>query len=134
MHYLAAYFATAIVFLGIDAVWIGIVAKGFYRTHIGSLLADSPNLGAAAGFYAVYVVGVVFLAILPALREQSWSHALIAGGVLGLVAYGTYDVTNFATLKGWSLQVVVVDIVWGTALTAVSALVGYFAAKAVFAG
>lgn len=89
-------------------------------------MTDKPNLAIAGLFYLFYVVGVVILAVYPALEKQSWSTALIYGGLLGLVAYGTYDITNLATLKNWPPIVAVVDIIWGTLLTASVATISYF--------
>jgi len=128
LKYLIAYLATAVVFFAIDFVWLT-RAVGFYRGEIGSLLLDDPKLGYAAGFYLLYVVGVVVLVVIPAVTGGSWVQALLMGALLGLVAYGTYDMTNMATLKGYTLRVALVDMGWGTFLTAVSALAGYFVTR-----
>jgi uncharacterized membrane protein len=130
MAYVVAYIATAIVFLGLDALWLSKVALGMYRQELGSLLLEKPNLPIAAGFYLLYVVGIVVLAIVPALTDGGWVKALLLGAVLGLVAYGTYDITNLSTLKGWSTRLALIDIAWGTALSAVSAAIGYWVVKA----
>lgn len=130
MTYVVAYIATAIVFLGLDALWLSRVALGMYRQELGSLLLEKPNLPVAGAFYLLYVAGIVILAIVPALGEGGWIKALLMGAVLGLVAYGTYDITNLSTLKGWSVKLAVIDIAWGTALTAISATIGHFAVKA----
>jgi uncharacterized membrane protein len=129
MTYVVAYIATAIVFLGLDAIWLSRVALGMYRSELGSLLLDKPNLPIAGAFYLLYVVGIVVLAITPAVAESSWVRALVMGAVLGLVAYGTYDITNLSTLRGWSVKLALIDIAWGTVLTAVSATIGYWAVK-----
>ena len=126
MTYVVAYIATAVVFLGLDAIWLSKIALGMYRQELGSLLLDKPNLPIAAGFYLLYVVGIVVLAIVPALSEGGWVKALLLGAVLGLVAYGTYDITNLSTLKGWSTRLALIDIAWGTALSAVSAAIGFW--------
>lgn len=130
MTYVVAYIATAVVFLGLDALWLSKVALGMYRQELGSLLLDRPNLVIAGAFYLLYVGGIVILAISPALAEGNWIKALLLGAVLGLVAYGTYDITNLSTLKGWSTSLALIDIAWGTALTAVSATIGYWVVKA----
>jgi uncharacterized membrane protein len=130
MAYVVAYIATAIVFLGLDALWLSKVALGMYRQELGALLLEKPNLPIAAGFYLLYVVGIVVLAIVPALTDGGWVKALLLGAVLGLVAYGTYDITNLSTLKGWSTRLALIDIAWGTALSAVSAAIGYWVVKA----
>lgn len=124
--YIVAYIATAIIFLGIDAVWLGKVATGFYRSRIGELMLDQPNFLAAGVFYLFYVVGIVYFAVAPALSGGGWTQAMISGAILGLVAYGTYDMTNIATLKNWSVSVSAVDMIWGTVLTSFSATAGYW--------
>ena len=123
--YLVAYAATAVIFFALDFIWLS-SAVGFYRERLGELLLDKPNLGYAAVFYALYVVGIVALAVAPALGGGSWVNALGAGALLGLVAYGTYDMTNLSTLRNWSLSVSLLDMAWGTALTATAATGGYF--------
>ncbi len=130
-RYLVAYIVTAIVFLGLDALWLSRVALGMYRRELGSLLLDKPNLVIAGVFYLLFVAGIVILAIAPALNNGgTWVNALLMGAVLGLVAYGTYDITNLSTLKNWSVTVTMADIAWGTALTAVSATIGYWVVSA----
>lgn len=86
---------------------------------------------AAIGFYLIFVVGVVIFAVLPALQAGSWKTALLYGALFGFFTYATYDMTNLATLKGWSFPVTVVDIAWGAFLTGISALAGYLATRAV---
>ncbi|MGV3490028.1 MAG: DUF2177 family protein [Devosia sp.] len=124
LKYVIAYVATAIVFFGLDFVWLS-RALGFYRGEIGSLLLETPKFGYAAGFYLLYVVGVVALVVIPATTGGGWVQALLMGALLGLVAYGTYDMTNMATLKGYTLRVALVDMGWGTVVTATAATVGY---------
>jgi uncharacterized membrane protein len=129
MTYIVAYIAAATGFLLLDFLWLGFVAKSFYRQEIGALLLEKFNMTAAIGFYLVFVVGIVLFAVLPALQAGSWKAALLYGALFGFFTYGTYDMTNLATLKGWSLSVTFVDIVWGTFLTAVGALLGYIASR-----
>jgi uncharacterized membrane protein len=112
-------------FLGIDAIWLGIIAKNLYSKTIGHLLSDKPNLLAALIFYLLYCVGIVVFAINPALKEKSWLTALQLGAFLGCIAYATYDLTNLATLRDWPLQVTVIDIIWGTFLTGSVSLISY---------
>jgi Predicted membrane protein len=124
---LAAYGGTAIVFFGLDLLWLTVLGIGFYRAEIGHLLLDSPNLVPAGVFYLFYIAGLVGFAVLPAANAQSWVWALVAGVALGLLAYGTYDMTNLSTLKGWSLKISIIDLVWGGFLSGTAALAGYFA-------
>lgn len=127
MTYLFAYIGSAVVFLGLDYVWLSRIARDFYASSIGSLMREAPDFLAAGVFYLFYIGGIVFFAVMPA---ESWKGALLRGALLGLLAYGTYDMTNLATLKGWPWRMAAIDMAWGTALTALAALGGYLAAKA----
>lgn len=122
------YLVTLVVFFLIDMVWLGVVAKGFYRKHLGPMLSPKVNWLAAILFYLLFIVGLLVLAIKPALLHGRPVEALLLGALLGLISYATYDLTNLATLKDWPLVVTVVDLVWGTVLggsvSFVSALVG----------
>ncbi|WP_235855896.1 DUF2177 family protein [Mesobaculum littorinae] len=130
MQIAVCYVATAIVFLAADAVALRTLMRPLFETHVGDWLLPSPRLGAAAGFYLIYVAGLVYLVSWPALKAGAPSQALLNGAVLGLVAYGTYEMTNFATLRNWSWQQVIVDGTWGTILTGVSAWIGVLVARA----
>lgn len=108
-----------------DAIWLSVVAKKFYQSQIGSLLLEKPLMPAAWLFYAVYVIGIVAFVLAPALAKGSWQYALGYGALFGFVAYATYDLTNLATLKGFTPTVVVVDLLWGTLLTGAVATISY---------
>lgn len=123
----SAYLTTAVVFFALDFIWLSTMSAGFYRTQIGTLLLARPNLAIAGLFYLGYVAGLVALVVLPALNGGSFWPALFGGLILGLIAYGTYDLTNLSTLKGWSWTVSVVDMAWGGCVTATAATGGYFA-------
>jgi uncharacterized membrane protein len=126
-----AYIATLGSFLLIDAAWLGLMAKGFYRDQLGDLMLPSPNLGVAAAFYVVFAIAIVVLAVRPGLGAGSVWAAVGYGAVLGLAAYGTYDMTNLSTLKGWPISLSIVDMIWGTVLTSVASACGYAAARAI---
>jgi uncharacterized membrane protein len=130
-RYLAAYGAGALTLFVIDMIWLGFVARDFYQRQLGDMLLDRPLYGPAAAFYLLYVVGVVFFAVVPALNGGGWTTALLHGAVLGLMCYGTYDMSNLATLKNWPPLLTVVDIAWGAALTAATAVAAYAAAARV---
>lgn len=130
MKFLIAYLVTAVVFLVIDYIWLGVVMKDYFQTQLSHLMADDVNLSIAALFYLFYAAGIVFLCVNPALDNGSWNKALINGAILGFLAYGTYDVTNMATLKDWPVQMSILDVTWGAGLTALSAVAGYFATNA----
>jgi uncharacterized membrane protein len=95
-----------------------VIAKKFYRSQIGGLLLQNPNMLAALLFYIIYVIGIVLLVLNPAIEKNSLAHAVKYGAVFGFAAYATYDLTNLATLKGFTSTVVIVDLIWGTLLTA----------------
>lgn len=121
---LMLYAITVVVFLVIDAVGINYLIRPVFEQHVGHLLASPLRLGAAAAFYMAYVAGLLWFVSLPALRENAPLQALVGGMVLGFLCYGTYEMTNYATLKDWSLQQVAIDLAWGTILTGFSAWVG----------
>jgi uncharacterized membrane protein len=104
-------------FLVIDLIWLGVVARPFYQAQMGSLMRADVNWLAALLFYCIYVVGIVILAVLPAVEQESFSQAVTLGAILGLVAYAAYDLTNLATLNGFPTTMAVVDLIWGTVLT-----------------
>ncbi|MFF1383160.1 DUF2177 family protein [Arthrobacter sp. NPDC058288] len=118
------FLVVAAAFAVIDAIWLKTM-NPFYRRQIGELLADKPNLGYAVAFYVIYIAGIVFFALQPALEGGSWLSAVGYGAALGAFAYATYDLTNAATLKTWPLQLIVVDILWGAALTGLATLAGW---------
>jgi uncharacterized membrane protein len=122
VRFIVAYAVTAIVFLGLDALWLSQLALGMYRRELGGLLLEQPNLLIAGVFYLLFAAGIVLLVVFPALNGGGWMAAAWMGALLGLVAYGTYDITNLSTVRGWSLTVTLADLVWGTVLTAVSAV------------
>jgi uncharacterized membrane protein len=125
LRYLLTWVAVTAVFLAIDAVWLAYVAKGFYQKHIGGLLREEFLMAPAALFYLFYTLCLVILVIVPAVRVASPWQAVLLGALLGLCAYGTYDITNLATLKGWPVIVSAVDMAWGTVITAFVSWVGY---------
>jgi uncharacterized membrane protein len=127
MKYLAAFAATAFVFCGLDILWITNVAHDIFAARIAPLLAPQPNLVAAALFYIAYPIGLVVLAVIPASRHHFAWMAAVLGALTGLMAYGTYETTNMATLKHWSWTLVAIDTGWGTFVSAVSAAAGSFA-------
>jgi uncharacterized membrane protein len=120
------YLLTLPVFFGIDMLWIGVLAKGFYRNNLGHLLRPDINWTAAFIFYLLYIVGILIFATLPALEKQSLRQAVLMGALFGFFAYATYDLSNLATLKDWPVNVVFVDIVWGMFLTASVAATSFF--------
>lgn len=121
--FLKLYIIAFVIFLAIDAVWLGLVAPKFYKAQIGHLMADSPNLIAALVFYLIFIVGVVYFVAIPGVESGKLTEVLLRGALFGFITYATYDLTNLATLKDWPLTVTIVDLVWGTSL---STLIGLF--------
>lgn len=127
---IAAYLGAGVAFAAVDFVWLSTMTDRFYKPVLGPILAPEPDMTAAVLFYLIYIGGIVFLAVAPALKERAWRRAALNGAVLGFVAYATYDLTNQATLAIWSVKLTIVDLCWGTVLTTVAATAGYFAASA----
>lgn len=123
MTFIKLYIIAFIIFIIIDAIWLGFVAPKFYKDQIGHLMADKPNLIAALVFYLIFIVGIVYFVVQPAVDQQSITKLLIAGALFGFITYATYDLTNLATLRDWPLKVTIVDLAWGTTL---STLIGLF--------
>ena len=120
--YVKLYALTVPVFFAIDMVWLGLVARTFYKTRLASLLRTEVNWPAAFTFYFIYIAGILLFAVVPNLERGTLGRCMLWGGLFGFFTYATYDLTNLATLKDWPLSVAIVDIVWGTVLcTAVSA-------------
>jgi uncharacterized membrane protein len=113
---LVVYLITLAVFFLIDMIWLGVVAKGFYRRHLGPMLSPKVNWAAAILFYLLFIVGLLVFVIKPALISGEPLKALFFGALLGLISYATYDLSNLATLKDWPLVVTVVDLIWGSVL------------------
>ena len=129
MIHILLYISTAIVFLALDVVMLKKVMYPLFSENIGPMMLEDLRMGPAAVFYLFYVVGVVWFVSIPALNVGSIAQAFLAGAVLGALAYGTYEFTNFATLKGWTAQMVMVDVIWGAVLTGTSAAVGVAVTK-----
>ena len=126
---IGVYLAALAAFLVIDAIAIKFFVFPLFSKHIGDLFRDDMQLGVALGFYVFYVAGILYFAVLPGIAEQSLGRAVLNGALLGFLAYGTYEATNMATLQGWSWQMVVADVTWGTVLTGAVAAVGWFAGR-----
>ena len=126
---ITATFISALIFLIIDIIWLSFSVKSFYRPNIGHLLLDTPVMWAAILFYLIYVIGLAVVIIEPSLGYENTSKFLFKAFMFGLVAYGTYNLTNMATIKGWSTNVVFVDMIWGGSLTTFSSYFGILMAK-----
>jgi uncharacterized membrane protein len=130
-NFMKMYLIAFIIFIAVDAIWLGLVAPKFYKANIGHLMAEKPNFVAAGIFYLIFIVGVVFFTY-SAIIEKDFSKALLAGAVFGFMTYATYDLTNLATLRDWPIMVTVVDLIWGTFLSSVMTTATYFLYHAIF--
>ncbi len=123
------YLLTFIVFLIVDLLWLGFIAKDLYQKYMGSFLTDRINWTAAFIFYLIYVLGISIFAIYPAVNRGSAFNAILMGALFGIFTYATYDLTNLATLKGWPVAIVLIDILWGAVLSAVVSFSGFHLVK-----
>ncbi len=129
MAYGIAYLACLIVFGAIDALWISTMAAQLYRPTLGDILLTNLRLVPALIFYFLFPIGLLVFAVAPALRSESWTTAIIYGAIFGAFAYGTYDLTNYATLRNWTAQITLIDIVYGTIVAGTASVAGYWAVK-----
>nr|WP_155478733.1 DUF2177 family protein [Rhodoplanes serenus] len=129
--YVASYAAALVSFVIIDAVWLYTMSGLLYRPTLGDILLEAPRMMPAVVFYLLFPIGLVVFAIVPALRGGGLVPAIALGALFGALAYATYDLTNYATLRNWTLQLTVADIVWGGLLSGIAAACGYLAANAV---
>lgn len=125
MAYVIAYISALVIFGVIDILWLTTVGAKLFRDTLGDVLALDVRMGPAIAFYLIYPLGVVFFAIAPALKEASVSTAILNGAMFGLMTYATYDLTNYATLRNWTLNLTMIDLSYGAALTAATAVLGY---------
>ena len=121
MVYLIAYLVSIVVMGGLDFLWLTNTSSTLYHRDLGPLLAEDPNMAVAVIFYLTYIVGVLIFAVRPAIGLGDWKTAALYGALFGFFTYGTYDLTNFATMKVWTLRITILDMAWGTILTAITA-------------
>ena len=129
MNLLFIYLSVAVTFVAIDMVWLNIMVERLYRPVIGDMLRAEPNLVAAAAFYLLYPIGLIWFAVLPAQQDGSALRAFTSGLMLGCFTYATYDLTNQATLRNWSTGLTLADVCWGSLLAGVSAWIGFLVAQ-----
>jgi len=125
-QYVHIYLIAVVIFFAIDMVWLGFVARNFYKKYLGHLLSDTVNWPVAIIFYLIFLVGLVAFVIAPAIEARNIMHAVIFGALFGFFTYLTYDLTNWATLRDWPAIVAFVDIVWGSVLSASVATLTYW--------
>ena len=124
--YVTGYVAALLTFFLADMVWLATMAPRFYRPTLGDIAISGVNLPPAIAFYALYPVGLLIFVILPALKSGSVTTAVVYGALFGFFTYATYDLTNQATLRNWTLQLTLVDVAWGTILAAITSAVVFW--------
>lgn len=130
-HWAAAWAAAIVTAMALDALWFGLVARRFYRRHVGEMMAEHYGWPAAVAFYVLFGGGLLYFCVDPALRAGSAASAVLNGAALGLLVYGTYDLTNLAILKHWDTRLAALDVTWGVFFSAASAAAAYGAGRAV---
>lgn len=128
MQDLRAYVASFFSFLVLDMIWLTVIAFEIFQSEVGGILRAEPNLLAAGAFYLIYILGLLILVIKPAVQQGSLVSAAWRGAVLGLTAYGAFDLTSLAVIQGWTVNAAVVDMIWGLVGTSSAAVVGFLAA------
>lgn len=128
MQFLKVYALTLVIFFLVDIVWLGVISKKLYKEYLGHLMAPNVSWAAALVFYFLFIAGLVFFVIMPAIEKGDLMYAITVGAFFGLITYGTYDLTNLATLKDWPLNITIIDLIWGTFLNAATSGITYFVA------
>lgn len=118
---LLTYAVSVPVFFAVDMIWLGVIAKGFYRKALEPLLTHNINWIAAIVFYFLFLVGILIFALLPGMEKRSLRYTVLMAALFGFIAYATYDLTNLATLRDWPLLLSMVDMLWGAFLSASTA-------------
>jgi len=129
MVYVKLYFSTLLVFFAVDMIWLGLVARTFYKKHLGFLMAPEVNWYAALIFYFLFILGVLVFLVIPGIRDNDLTMTLIKAALFGLITYATYDLTNLATVKNWPILITIIDLIWGMVLTTIVSLAGFFIGK-----
>lgn len=129
MKWLLYYGITLSVFMVIDLIWLGFIAKDLYAKYLGYLMADNINWLAAVVFYLIFIAGVCYFVLYPSLQDQNLTNLMIRAAFFGFITYATYDLTNLATIKNWPLNITIIDLIWGTTLSTSVSVISYFIIK-----
>lgn len=132
MTFIKVFLIALIIFLILDFIWLGLVAKNLYQNEIGTLLKTKFNFVAAFIFYTIFIIALTIFVIIPAINNNSLKEVILMGALFGLVTYATYDLTNFATLEGFTIKIVIIDLLWGTTLGTLTSTLTYLIYKGVF--
>jgi len=126
MKFLTQYAVVLVVFMGVDLIWLGFIAKNLYAKYLGHLLTPNVNWLAAIIFYLLFIVGVLVFVLQPALNDGNVTQLIFRAALFGLITYATYDLTNLATLKDWPVTITIIDLIWGTSLSTLVSVISYF--------
>ncbi len=126
MRWLAYFGVTFVVFMGIDLIWLGFVAKNIYAKYLGYLMAPKVNWLAALVFYVIFIVGILYFVIAPSLVDRDLSQLVMRAMLFGFITYATYDLTNLATVRDWPITITIIDLIWGTTLSTSVSVISYF--------
>ncbi len=129
MKWLLYYVIALSVFMVIDLVWLGFIAKDLYSKYLGYLMSDKVNWLAAVIFYLIFIGGICYFVLYPSLLDQNITNLFIRAALFGLMTYATYDLTNLATVKNWPIQITIIDLIWGTSLSTSVSVISYFIIK-----
>lgn len=125
MIWLAYFAVTFVVFMGIDLIWLGFVAKNIYSKYLGYLMASQVNWLAALVFYVIFIIGVLYFVIAPSLVDRDFTQLVIRAMLFGFMTYATYDLTNLATVRDWPITITIIDLIWGTTLSTSVSVISY---------
>ena len=125
MIWLAYFTVTFVVFMGIDLVWLGFVAKNIYSKYLGYLMAPQVNWLAALVFYVIFIIGILYFVIAPSLVDRDFTQLVIRAMLFGFITYATYDLTNLATVRDWPITITIIDLIWGTTLSTSVSVISY---------
>ena len=125
MIWLAYFAVTFVVFMGIDLIWLGFVAKNIYSKYLGYLMAPNVNWLAALVFYVIFIIGILYFVIAPSLVDRDFTQLVIRAMLFGFITYATYDLTNLATVRDWPITITIIDLIWGTTLSTSVSVISY---------
>lgn len=126
MKWLLYYGIALVVFMVIDLIWLGFIAKDLYSKYLGYLMADKVNWIAAVIFYLIFIGGILYFVLYPSLLDKNLTNLIIRAALFGFITYATYDLTNLATIKDWPIQITIIDLIWGTTLSTSVSVISYF--------
>lgn len=126
MQVIKTFLVTFVVFMLIDLVWLGFIARKLYTKYLGYIMKKDVNWPVAIAFYIIFIIGLLFFVLYPAMGKDSWTYALLVGMLYGFVTYSTYDLTNLSTLKDWPVQITIIDLIWGSTLSGLTSVISYF--------